>query len=260
MWILLLQNCLLASVRCLVEHSLWGSTLGILFSGILKVVITKECPSGGTKATKQPYKLNRTLLVAISLPWVVNHCVCHREVYVVCAQSATTSKLWERAERGGTERVLSPFSKSRSTSKDPAYNIRCRHFVCLTGKSSQEVVLVETLSRWEQVILVSRHQMLQSLTLLIISKRLHLPSDCHENIPLVTWGPDQCPQIAADTVAVTAAVTAGWMSWQYSRPQVARGHFWFMDQSGSQIHGSVWRRSLWKSFRRQHTPWPLITR
>lgn len=78
-----------------------GSTLGILIFSILKVAITKERPSGGTKGTKQPYKLNRTLLVAISLPWVVNHSVCHREVYVVCAQSATTSKLWERAEIGG---------------------------------------------------------------------------------------------------------------------------------------------------------------
>lgn len=128
-----------------------GFSLGILISSILKVVITKKHPSGGTKATKQPYKLNRTLLVAISLPWVVNHSVCHREVYVVCAQSATTSKLWEGAERGGAGRVLSPFSDSRSTSKDPAYNIRCRHFVCLTGRGSQKV-LVEALSRWEQLI------------------------------------------------------------------------------------------------------------
>ncbi len=85
-----------------------SSALGILISRILKVAITKERPSGGTKATKQPYKLNRTVLVAISLPWVVNHSVCRREVYVVCAQSATTSKLWEGTERGGREGVV-PF-------------------------------------------------------------------------------------------------------------------------------------------------------
>ena len=118
--------------------------LGILISSILKVAITKERPSGGTKATKQPYKPNRTVLVAISLPWVVNHGVCRREVYVVCAQSATTSKLWEgtQGEGGGRGRVLSPFSDSRSTSKGPVYNIRCGHFVGLTGRSGQEVVIV----------------------------------------------------------------------------------------------------------------------
>lgn len=79
-------------------------SLGILITTDLKVAVTKESPSGGTKATKQPYKLNGSVLVAISLPWVVNR----REVYVVCAQSATTSKLWEGSERWGREGVA-PF-------------------------------------------------------------------------------------------------------------------------------------------------------
>lgn len=101
------------SGACKLESGAWpgicsGCALGILISSILKVAITKERPSGGTKATKQPYKLNRTVLVAISLPWVVNHSVCRREVYVVCAQSATTSKPWEGTEGGGREGVV-PF-------------------------------------------------------------------------------------------------------------------------------------------------------
>lgn len=83
-------------------------SLGILITTDLKVAVTKESPSGGTKASKQPYKLNGSVLVAISLPWVVNRRVCRREVYVVCAQSATTSKLWEGSERRGREGVA-PF-------------------------------------------------------------------------------------------------------------------------------------------------------
>lgn len=108
-------------------------------SSILKVAITKECPSGGTKATKQPYKLNRTVLVAISLPWVVNHSVCHGKVYVVCAQSATTSKLWEGSERAGEGGCCPPFSDSWSNSKGLLYKIRSRHFVGFTGRCGQEI-------------------------------------------------------------------------------------------------------------------------
>lgn len=104
------------------------------FSSILKVALTKERPSGGTKATKQPYKLNRTVLVAISLPWVVNHSVCRGEVYVVCAQSATTSKLWEGSERAGEGGCCPLFSDSWSTSKGPVYNIRSRPFCWLNWK------------------------------------------------------------------------------------------------------------------------------
>lgn len=55
--------------------------------------------------------------MAISLPWVVNRSVCHGEVYVVCAQSATTSKLWEGNKRAGEGGCCPPFSDSRSNSK-----------------------------------------------------------------------------------------------------------------------------------------------
>lgn len=54
------------------------------------------------------------------------------EVYVVCAQSTTTSKLWEGNE-GGREAVVS-VSDSWSTSKGPVYDIRSSQFVGLTGK------------------------------------------------------------------------------------------------------------------------------
>lgn len=101
--------------------------LGILISSILKVAITKECVRPEVrKATKQPYKLNGTVLVAISLPWVVNHSVCRREVYVVCAQSATTSKPWEGTEGGRGEAGCCPLSvthgqpqRSRSITSGP---------------------------------------------------------------------------------------------------------------------------------------------
>lgn len=118
------------------------------FSSLLKVSLTKERPSGGTKVTKQPYKLNGTVLVAISLPWVVNHSVCRGEVYVVCAQSATTSKLWEGSKRvGGVGGLLSPFSDSWSTSKGPVYDIRSRHFCWLNWELWSRVLF----GRWEQV-------------------------------------------------------------------------------------------------------------
>lgn len=90
--------------------------------------------------TKQPYKLNRTVLVAISLPWVVNHSVCRGEVYVVCAQSATTSKVWEGSKRVGGG--CCPHSvthgqpqRARSMTSGPGI------FVGLTGSCGQEFCL-----------------------------------------------------------------------------------------------------------------------
>jgi len=110
------------------------SSLGILISSILKVAATKECSSGGMKAAKQPNKPNGTVFEAISLACALNHSVCHREVYVVCAQSTTTSKLWE-GTHGGEGRVLSLFSDSWPASKDPVYNIQPRLFVGSTRRS-----------------------------------------------------------------------------------------------------------------------------
>lgn len=203
------KTCLLASVRCFARHLFWLHFGNPHF---------QHSQSGHHKRTsirryesyKQPYKPNRTLLVAISLPWVVNHSVCHREVYVVCAQSATTSKLWEGAKREGARRVLSPFSNSRSTSKDPAYNIRCRHFVCLTGSSSQKVH-AEALNRWEQIILKASDPSLYvgCLKWPYLGLYLHAPSENHENVLLVNRGPELWPQITADMLGVTTAELAG---------------------------------------------------
>lgn len=94
------------------------------------------------RPTKQAYKLNRTLLVAISLPWVVNHSVCQGGLCCLCTICHHFKAVGGGRTGGG--RVLSSFSDSRSTSKDPVYNIRSS--TLFAQRSSEEAVLDEALT------------------------------------------------------------------------------------------------------------------
>lgn len=143
-----------------------GSTLGIFFSRILKVAMTKECPPGCTEAAKQPYKLNRTLSVAISLLWVVNPYVCHREVYVVCAQSATTSKLWEGAEKEGVGGCCPLLANHGQPQRIQPIMSGAGILFAHPGEVVHDLSLFRHSASGNRLFLVWKDQMIQSLILL----------------------------------------------------------------------------------------------
>lgn len=99
------------------------------FSRLLKVPVTKEHPFRGSKATKQPRKVNRSVLVAVSLPRVVNHSVCRRGgLCCLCTIYNHFKAVGGRGEGGKEGGCCLSFSDSRSTSKSPVYDIRSSHF------------------------------------------------------------------------------------------------------------------------------------
>lgn len=116
------------------------------FSSLLKVSVTKEHPFGGTKATKQPYKVS--VFVAVSLPRVVNHSVCRQGGLCCLCTIYNHFKAVGGERQSGGGRVLSLFQWLMVNLKGSSLWHPVQP-LCWTGKCGQAARLSS--GRWERV-------------------------------------------------------------------------------------------------------------